>query len=432
MYPPEDAIMVRMQKKSQLSFPKKFLWGVSTSAHQVEGGNHNQWSVWEQENAKVLATQAEHQYSDLPIWPKIKRLATSPANYVSGRAVDHYRRYEDDFALIEKMNMNAFRFSIEWSRIEPEEGAWNAEEIAHYKEYILALKNRGIEPVATLFHFTLPVWFSELGGFEKRANVKYFVRFVEKVMSELGAHLRYVITINEANVYASESYMQGTWPPQKSSIITGLRVLGNLAQAHKKAAKSIKQIQARAKVSVAHNSTYMYAGDDALLSRASASVAQWYDDRFIKKVAKHCDFLGVNYYFSNRIYGYRAHNPHAMESDAGWDAAPENLEYALVRLWEKYQLPIMITENGIADLQDEMRKPWLIKTITAMQNAMDTEVKLLGYLHWSLTDNFEWAQGRWPRFGLAGVDYRTQERALRPSAQWLAKVIGRIRSNDAK
>ncbi len=416
-----------MQNKSQLRFPKNFLWGASTSAHQIEGGNHNQWSVWEQENAKVLAMQAEHQYGDLASWQKSKRLATNPANYVSGKTVDHYNRYEEDFDLLAEMNMNAFRFSVEWSRVEPEEGAWNAEALAHYKQYVAELKKRGIEPVMTLFHFTLPVWFAEKGGFEKRANVKHFVQFTEKIMGELGAHVKYVITINEPGVYASESYRQETWPPNKSSWRMEQKVLNNLAHAHKKAAKVIKEVQARAKVSIAHNSSYVYAGDDAALTRASAAIAQWYDDRMLKKVAKHCDFLGVNYYFSNRIYGYRVHNPHAEESDLGWDASPENLEYVLVRLWDKYKLPIMITENGIADESDEKRQPWLIKTITAMQNAMNSDVKLLGYLHWSLLDNFEWAQGRWPRFGLAAVDYRSYKRTLRPSAIWFGKVIGKLR-----
>lgn len=418
-----------MHKKPNLQFPKGFLWGATTSAHQVEGGNHNQWTVWEQENAKSLATQASHQYDDLPGWQRNKKLATTPANYVSGRAVDHYNRYEEDFDLLEQMNMNAYRFSVEWSRIEPEEGAWNAAALAHYKAYVAELKKRKIEPVLTLFHFTLPIWFAEKGGFEKRKNIQYFVRFAEKVMSELGSNIRYVITINEPAVYASESYHQGTWTPNLQNRTTMLRVLRNLAVAHKRTNKAIKQIQARAKVSVAYNSSYVYAGDDSKLSRATASLLQWSgDDYFLRKVSKHCDFLGVNYYFSNRVYGYRVHNPNHELSDLGWDLAPENLEYVLVRLWDKYKLPIMITENGIADGEDALRQKWLTKTIAAMQNAMKEDVKLIGYLHWSLLDNFEWAYGRWPRFGLAAVDYRNLNRSLRPSAVWFGKVIKHIRN----
>lgn len=418
-----------MQKKPNLKFPKGFLWGASTSAHQVEGGNHNQWTVWEQENAKSLATQAVHHYSDLPGWEKSKRLATTPANYISGRAVDHYRLYKADFDLLEQMHMNAFRFSVEWSRIEPEEGAWNAEALAHYKEYVVELKRRKIEPVLTLFHFTLPVWFYEKGGFEKQKNIQYFVRFAEKVMTELGSSIRYVITINEPGVYVSESYGQGAWPPNMQSRPASLKVLRNLATTHNRTARAVKRIQSRAKVSIAYNSSYVYAGDDAKLSRTSAAILQWSnDDYFLGKVRKHCDFLGVNYYFSNRVYGYRVHNPNQQLSDLGWDCAPENLEYVLVRLWDKYKLPIMITENGIADSDDALRQKWLTKTITAMHNAMESDVQLLGYLHWSLMDNFEWAYGRWPRFGLAAIDYRDLSRTLRPSAQWFGKVIKHLRN----
>ena len=419
-----------MRKKTRIAFPKSFFWGAATSAHQVEGNNHNQWSVWELENAKMLATQAPHQYDDLPKWSKFKEQATDPDNYVSGRAVDHYNRYKEDFDLLEAMNMNAFRFSIEWSRVEPEEGAWDAAAIDYYKKYVQDLKKRGIEPIATLFHFTLPVWFTEIGGFEKRRNVAYFVRFVEKIMTELGTHLRFVITINEPSVYVGMSYMTGEWPPAVQSKTKGLMVMSNLAYAHKRSRQVIKHLQRRARVSVAYNSTYVYSGDDAKLSQLSASIMQWgVDDYFLKKVAKHCDFLGVNYYFSNRIYGYRVHNPHSQTSDIGWDVAPENLEYALVRLWEKYKLPMIITENGIADSDDELRQEWILKTISAMQSAMSQDVKLLGYLHWSLLDNFEWAYGKWPRFGLAEVDYKTMNRKLRPSAKWFAKVIKYIRSN---
>ncbi|MFC2709090.1 MAG: glycoside hydrolase family 1 protein [Candidatus Saccharibacteria bacterium] len=422
-----------MQKNKKPTFPKSFFWGVAVSAHQVEGGNYNQWSVWELENAKVLATQAPHRYNSLPKWDEIEAEAKNPDNYISGQASDHYNRHDEDFALLEELNMNAFRFSIEWSRIEPEEGAWNAAAIDYYKKYIKNLKSRGIEPIATMFHFTLPVWFAKKGGFTKRSNVEYFVRFVEKVMSEMGAHLRYIITINEPSVYANESYLEGNWPPNATSKLDFWLVLNNLAYAHKKSRQVIKQIQRRARVSVAHNSSYVYAGDDAWLSRKFAALMQWFkDDYFLQKVARHCDFLGINYYFSDRVYGYRVHNPEKELSDLGWDVSPENLEFALIRLWNKYKLPIMITENGIADRDDELRQQWILKTINAMQNAINKDVKLLGYLHWSLIDNFEWAYGKWPRFGLASVDYNTFKRELRPSAKGFAKAIKYIRENKSE
>lgn len=417
--------------KTPTTFPKHFLWGAAISAHQVEGGNHNTWSVWELENARALAARALYQYGDLASWRHTEKLATNPANYVSGRAVEHYKRYEQDFDLLAQLNMNAFRFSIEWSRIEPEEGAWNAEAITHYKEYIAELHRRGIESILTLFHFTLPTWFAEKGGFEKRANIAYFVRFAEKVTEELGANVRYVITINEPNIYAERSYHAGVWPPNVQSKWKTFVVMNNLARAHNQAAKRIHELKPRTKVSVAYHTAYIYAGDDAWLSRLSANIMQYvHDDYFLTRVKKQCDFLGVNYYRSYRVYGYRIHNPEQNHSDLGWEVSPGHIEHALVRLNDKYHLPILVTENGIADARDEKRQDWLEATIRAMLGALGEGVDLLGYLHWSLLDNIELDSGRWPRFGLARVNYLTMERSLRPSAVWFGKVIKKLRKSS--
>ena len=397
----------------------------------MEGGNHNQWSVWELENAKSLAHAAEYHFGDLANWDDIKDEAKRPDNYVSGRAVEHYERFEADLDLARKMNLNALRFSVEWSRIEPTEGAWNVEAIEHYKRYVLGLKKRGIEPIVTLFHFTLPVWFSEKGGFEYRANVKYFLRFTEKILSELGPAVRYVITLNEPEVYATESYLLGNWPPMRQSRFQMIKVLRNLAYAHNKSSKLIHGMNRRYKVSVAKNSNYFYAGDDARLSLWSTAIMQYFqDDYFLKRVRRRCDFLGVNYYFSHRVYGYRVHNPEERVSDMGWDLSPDNLEFALERLYRKYHLPLIVTENGLADASDEQRQWWLGRTIMAMRNAMHQGVDLRGYLHWSLLDNFEWDKGKWPRFGLVAVDYATMERTPRPSARRYAAFIAKLQKGN--
>lgn len=416
-----------MQKKKKLNFPKHFLWGAAVSAHQVEGGNHNQWSVWEQENANALAAQAEYHYDSLHNWPDIKQRAKDPDNYISGQAANHYELYEQDFDLIKKLNMNAFRFSIEWSRVEPREGVWDAEAIAYYKNYIKELKARDIEPVVTLFHFTLPVWFSEKGGFERRKNVDYFVRYVEKIMTELGSQVKYVMTINEPMIYAEQSYFEAAWPPQVHSKRAFLQVLNNLIVAHNRAARVIKSINQRAQVSIAYNTVFYYGGDDAWLTRTSAVIMQYLaDDYYLSRVYKNCDFLGVNYYCSNRVFGYRVHNPEKIISDIGWEVEPENIEFTVTRLYRRYKLPIFITENGIADAGDEARRAWLVKTVTALQKSIDDGVEVIGYLHWSLLDNFEWAHGKWPKFGLIEVDYKTYTRKLRPSAVWLSKIIKHI------
>lgn len=418
------------ERQKALRFPKKFLWGVSTAAHQVEGGTHNQWTVWEEGHAKSLAAQAEYQYGYLEHWPDIKQQASDPENYISGTAANHYELYEHDFDIAKKMHMNAFRFSVEWSRIEPEEGVWNAKAIDHYKAYVAALKKRELEPIVTLFHFTLPVWFSDMGGFEKRTNIKYFVRFAEKIVAELGPHVKWIITINEPEVYATESYYHGTWPPAHTSRRTWLRVMNNLARAHNQAATAIHALSRRYRASIAKNSNYFYAGDDALLSRKSTDMMQYFqDDFFLKKVVKRCDFLGVNYYFSNRVYGYRMHNPDQRLSDLGWDLSPANIQFALERLHEKYDLPILITENGVADSKDEHRQWWITQTLMAMQHAMKSGVRLEGYLHWSLLDNVEWDKGKWPRFGLLEVDYKTFKRTPRKSAVWFARVLKKIQEN---
>ncbi len=384
--------------------------------------------MWELENAKAKAAQADYLLNDYSSWSQIRDQAKDPDNYVSGELGDHYHQYEQDFELLDKMNMNAYRFSVEWSRIEPEEGVWDAEAVMHYKQYAARLKKRNIEPIVTLFHFTLPIWFVEKGGFTKRSNVKYFTRYAEKIISELGTSVRLIITINEPEVYATESYYHQTWPPAVFNRYQWWRVVNNLAHAHRQSAKVIHRLNRRYRVSIAKNSNFFYPGDNAWLSRLSAALMQYaQDDYFIKKVVKKCDFLGVNYYFSNRVYGYRVHNPDQELSDMNWDMHPADIQYTLERLHEKYKLPIIITENGLADADDSRRQWWITQTLLGMQKAMANGVQLQGYLHWSLLDNFEWAYGKWPRFGLVAVNYTTGERTLRPSARWFGRVIKRIR-----
>jgi len=418
-----------MQKKLRLDFPKRFLWGAATSAHQSEGGTHNQWTVWELENAKAKAAQAKFHFGDLESWAHVQKQAEDPSNYVSGDSADHYNRYKEDFDFLEEMNMNAFRFSVEWSRIEPTEGAWNVEAINHYKQYVAELKRRNIEPILALQHFTFPVWFAEKGGFEKRANVQYFVRYAAKILDELGGDIKYVLTINEPDLYAAESYWLGEWPPNVMARKWKFwRVLNNLARAHNQVAAYAHAASRRYKVSVAKNTAYFYAGDDAWLSRRSAALFQYFhDDYFMKKVVKNCDFIGLNFYLSNRVYGYRVHSPEEKVSDLGWDLSPADIQYAVERMTEKYKLPIMITENGLADGQDQYRQWWLTQTLAGLQKAMDNGVELWGYIHWSLLDNFEWDKGFCPRFGLVEVDYKTKERMLRPSAKWFGKVVKHLR-----
>lgn len=285
----------------------------------------------------------------------------------------------------------------------------------------------------TLFHFSLPVWFAEMGGFEKRRNIKYFIRFVEKVMNELGHDVKYIITINEPQVYVSESYIRQEWPPAKSSRWLAWRVLRNLISAHNKAARLIHSISRRYKVAIADDSTYVYPGDDAIISRIAASIWQYIiDDYVLKRVRRTSDFIGVNYYFSSRFYGYRIHNEDEHLNDLGWDMHPDHLEYVLERLYRKYKLPLIVTESGVADSNDTRRKWWIANSMAALQRALAEGVDVRGYFHWSLLDNFEWAHGKWPDFGLIEIDYSTMKRTVRPSAKWWAGVLKKLQRNSER
>lgn len=404
-------------------------WGASTSAHQVEGRNHNQWSVWELAHASELAANAPEKLAHwLPRWDDIKQAATDPANYVSGIAIDHYDRYAEDFDIAAQLNLNSFRFSIEWSRIEPEEGRWDEAAIEHYRAVVRALKQRGLEPFVCLWHWTMPVWFTEAGGFEHKANIKYFTRFCEKVMVDLKDEVTYVITLNEPNVYAGLSYGQGEWPPQESNNAKMLSVYRNLISAHKQTYKVLKALRPELKVGIAQHITDFYAGDDSLISRnvvkvKSASWNWWFFDR----TKNYHDFIGINYYQSERHFGFKANNPNQKQNDMGWNMEPERIEHVLVEADKRYKLPIIVTENGLADNRDADREWWLRETFGGMARAMERGAIIDGYMHWSLLDNFEWASGFWPRFGLVEVDRNTLGRKVRPSGEWYANFIQTVR-----
>jgi len=416
------------QKDTPLAFPKRFFFGASTSAHQVEGNNHNNWSVWELESAKTLAKSAEYKLADLPVWDEVKDDAIDPDNYVSGEAIDHYSRYQLDLALAEKLNMNAFRFSIEWSRIEPEPGVWNREAIDHYRDYIREIKRRGMEPLPTLYHWTVPVWFSEMGGFEHKGNIKFFTRFAEKVIDEYHEDFRYITTINEPDTVISHGYITLDHPPQQRSYLKAFLVYRNLLRAHKAIYNYAHKKSRRLKVGFTKSYAWVRAGDDRLITRLAVRVDLWVrDDVVIRYVRRKCDFLGVNYYFSDRHIGVGINNENTKVNDLGWDMRPEDLKHVLIRL-KKWKKPIIITETGVADHKDEHRKWWIAQTLAAVHGAIHAGVDVFGYLHWSLLDNFEWAYGRWPRFGLIGVDYKNGlKRTVRPSAVWYGKLISKMK-----
>lgn len=395
---------------AKLEFPKGFLWGASTASHQVEGDTHNNWSEWEQSPARIAQLKKDG------LLEKYGR-----DNFISGRAADHYHRYNEDFALAHELGHNATRISIEWSRVEPEEGKFDVEAIAHYRDVVAAIRANGMEPFVTLWHWTVPLWFRDKHEFERRTNIRYFVRFAERIVSEI-PDVKFWLTLNEPEVYTSGSYIRGIKPPQKKDIFLALEVYENFIRAHRAAYKKIKAIRAGAQVGIAKNNVCYEAYKDRVWNTFLKCIA----DRalnfyFLDHIKKEQDFIGLNHYFHNRIDGWFGRNENKRTSDMGWELYPEAMLHVLTDL-KKYHVPIYVTENGLADAEDRQREWFIKETLMNVHKAIGKGVDVRGYLHWSLMDNFEWQDGFRPRFGLIKIDYYTQERKIRNSALFYKKI----------
>ena len=435
-------------KDKNYSFPEGFLWGASTSAHQVEGNNHNQWSVWEQKHAAGLASSALARQHWLPVWDEIIHQAQNPDNYISGTAIEHYRLYEKDFDIANKINLNALRFGIEWSRVEPEPEQWNQEAIKHYKKYIAQLQKRGIQPVINLWHWTVPIWFDKKGGFNHRSNVKYFVRFVERIAEELIVPCGYVITVNEPNSFTGMGYIQGVWPPQRHDPIAGYQVIYNLAIAHRRIYKLLKTIEPNLQIGVATqcNNNRPKRPKNIFDKIVAGSANYFWNWWFLNRVMHHQDFVGFNYYFTDYFKGImrknpkthnhhvhtghrgphrrRRHNPEGPMSDLGWYMEPSGIYHIIIEAAKRYKKPIIITETGVADIHDRYRPWWIDETLNAVERANKQGANVIGYFHWSLLDNFEWSTGWWPKFGLVAVDREhSMKRTLKSSAKYYSNAI---------
>ena len=402
----------------KLEFPKNFYWGSATSAHQVEGNNRNDWTEWEHGNSARLAAEAARRHANVSMRIPDYILERYPnplqeENYISGRACDHYHRFREDFDIAKQLGHNAHRFSIEWSRIEPEEGKFDEKEIEHYRQVISALKERGIEPFATLWHWTNPIWFQEKGGWLNKSAPEYFERYVNKIALSLkDVNVNFWITLNEPEIHAGNSYLKGCWPPQEKNLISCLRVIKNLIKAHRKSYKTIKEINLNNQVGIAKDNIYFEGWPISFFSN-------WlWNEFFLDKIRDHQDFVGLNYYFHRRF----PKNENKAIADMNWEICPAGIFHVLKGL-KKYNKPIYITENGLADAKDEKRTKFIKEHLFWTQKAIQEGVDVRGYFHWSLLDNFEWDKGFWPRFGLVEMDYRTLQRKIRPSAREYKKII---------
>jgi len=397
--------------KECLNFPKDFFWGSSTSSYQVEGGiENNDWA----------------------------QAACAGRVPVAGQACDSYNRYKEDFDIAKSLGQNAHRFSIEWARIEPEEGRFDEGAIEHYRKVLRALRDRGIEPMVTLWHFTNPIWFSKKGGWVSSRSPEYFTRYVKYVVAHLKDGVGLWITFNEAaSVWAGFSYLNGQWPPQHKNLFEYQRVRKNFIKAHTLAYQEIKKIYdvprpiQNPTLGMSHNVEVGLVESNVF----SAQGDYWYEKiigkiynyqrnlYFWDKTFPYYDFIGLNYYHvDRRVPGnYRILPRQGWMPEMNWETYPKGIYHRLMEL-KKFKKPIYITENGVADGTDKLRAKFIKDHLRWVWQAIHDGADVRGYFYWSLLDNFEWAKGFEPRFGLVEIDYDSMERRIRPSAYEYKKI----------
>ena len=422
--------------RGDFRFPQGFFWGAATSAHQVEGNNTlNDWWRFEQLPGKIAD------------------------GHMSGAACRHYERFDQDFALAQANGHNAHRLSLEWSRLEPERARFAEAEVRHYHEVLAALRRRGLAPVVTLHHFTNPVWVADQGGWENPRTIEDFEGFVRFCAREFGGQVDWWVTVNEPEVFAFRAYSEGLWPPQKRDDSAALAVLANLLEAHGRAYRALHEhdradadgdgVAVRAGLAkhlVGLRGDRWWFPLDALRAAFEDSV---FNEgvlraatsgtidlgvpgsrgvrRHVAALEKSLDFFGLNYYTRWRARQFSP-EPHvatrgATLNDLGWEVYPAGFEVSLRRA-ARLGVPILVTENGFADAADRFRPRALVEHLLHMHRAMGSGAPVIGYLHWSLMDNFEWSDGYRGRFGLYRVDFDDPARTRRRtrSAELLAQV----------
>lgn len=395
--------------KQILQFPKGFLWGAAGSAYQTEGNNINaDWWSWEHSTQRIDSLKA---------WGK------NPEDFFSGPACDFYNRYDEDFGLAQSLGHNSVRFGTEWSRVEPRQGFIDEQVLDRYEQMLQSAKAHGLTVFLTLHHFTVPFWFLQNGGFTKKSNLPVFLNYVKLISQRLGQYVDFWITINEPEVYATHAYFFGHFPPEIKSFWTCVRVVNNLILAHNKAAEILK-LQDNKPVSIAyHLNDFQPVG---WLSELTTVMAHYLSNEYIlNRTINTCDFIGVNYYNHHHVglFGFRKHSQSGHDvTDLGWSIHPEGLERVLLHL-RKHNKPIYITENGLADAKDTKREKYIKDHLFYVHKAIQEGVDVRGYLHWSLTDNFEWHEGFMPRFGLIEIERdNLLRRKVRPSALKFAEI----------
>jgi beta-glucosidase len=275
-------------------FPQNFLWGAATAGHQVEGNNHNDWTEWEKSKARLAYLESSGLAAKYGL-----------QNFISGIACDHYNRFKEDFQLAEQLGHNATRFSVEWSRIEPREGEFDGKAIAHYADVAKYLEDLGIKAFVTLWHWPVPIWLRDKGGWCDKRTAQHFVRYCEIIANALKPAVKNWITLNEPEVYAACSYLAGIWPPQRRNPILYLQVLRNLIAAHRKAYDSIKATGDDAQIGIAKANIYFEAYQNKKINTLMKTCMDWWwNSYFLDEISDFQDFIGLNFYMRRLInYG---------------------------------------------------------------------------------------------------------------------------------
>lgn len=414
-----------MSVKAIQQFPQDFLWGCATAAHQVEGGNRNDWWRWEQTPGHIFQNQT----------------ADRACEWWNGRFIEDFDRAAD-------LRNNAQRISVEWSRIEPEPGRWDEWALDRYREMLQALRERGMTPMVTLHHFTNPLWVADHDSWLWDEMPRRFEQFTRKVVEKLGDLCSLWCTINEPMVVATLGYLFGERPPGMRRMGAAAHAAANMLRAHAAAYHAIKELQPGAQVGYAMHYTGIQPDRPALIHGAAARmVDSFFNLAFnrafltgnlklpggrgasVPEVRGALDWLGVQYYqefragFDPRAVGslfVRYHKPTDMPTGPTvWGGLnPRAIGPIVNKMYRLLQKPIYITEAGVPDGDDTIRPGYLADTIDVLWHMVGFNIPVRGFFHWTLIDNFEWDKGYDPRFnfGLYHVQFDTQERIARPSA----------------
>ena len=429
--------VVLQKRTGHLAGFRKFLWGVATSAFQMEGAPRCDWTHWNVRDERDRKARLH--------------------------GVGHHARTDEDLALLPALGVNAYRFSVEWSRVVPRRGEWDRKEMDRYVRIAGTLREAGIEPVVTLHHFTNPSWLVSRSTWEDPSTAEEFLRFAERAVRSLREQARVFITFNEPNVFVVGGYLGGIMPPGRRSPREGFAAFANVFRAHAALYDMIHaQGREKATVGVAHNMVAFHpAAETSAMDRWAVRVAhQFYNMGLIETfrtgtfsvripflldeetpvgVRDKLDFLGVNYYFRMflRMSPLSLKGPEYFWEDrterglteTGWEVYPRGLEEVL-RAAALAEVPIVITENGTAETDDGRKITYLRDHLRVVHRLIREGIDIRGYFWWSLMDNYEWLEGLRPRFGLYRVDFRTLERKATAAASYFTRWVRRRRTRE--